>query len=345
MRQKYDLIVVGGGPAGSSAALAASKEGIEVLVLERKKIPGSPVQCAGFIPQMLELKLRLDKQIINQQIFTTRIFMSGKEVVETSTPGYIINRQLFDELLLKRARKSNSFIELSAKVVSIKDHLVKVLKDGQIFEYEADMIIGADGPCSIVGREIGVKNEEFVVALQWELPINPASSLEIYFDKKFIGGYGWLFPRGETANIGIGIKLLPSVNLKLIFLEFVKYLYRKGKILSMKPLRKTAGLISVGGPLETVPRKYIMLAGDAAGQIHPITGAGIANAVICGEIAGQTASESMNSSGSLESYKEQWMEVVGGQLEKAKNKRKYMDSFWFEEDLQDLIFDSWGIQL
>ena len=88
-----------------------------------------------------------------------------------------------------------------------------------------------------------------------------------------------------------------------------------------------------------------MLVGDAAGQIHPITGAGIANAVICGEIAGQTASESMNSSGSLESYKEQWVEIIGGQLEKAKNKRKHMDAFWFEEDLQGLIFDLWGIQL
>ena len=99
----WDVLVVGAGPAGSSAALAAVRQGTRVLLIERRRQVGLPVQCAEYIPAMLKGQLGLKGYYVVQKIEGMRTFLSGQEVKEMVAPGYIIRRELFDQTLVAAA--------------------------------------------------------------------------------------------------------------------------------------------------------------------------------------------------------------------------------------------------
>jgi flavin-dependent dehydrogenase len=159
---------------------------------------------------------------------------------------------------------------------------------------------------------------------------------EVYFNQDFFGGYGWLFPKGKSANIGIGIKYDSnsklSKSLNNILNKFVKTLEKDGKVKN-SPFFTTNGLIPVGGPLNTV-KDNIMLVGDAAGQTHPITGGGILQAVICGKIAGKIAAQAIQKEDIeiLIKYENEWRDIFGKWLERAEAKRQFLESNWNKLD-------------
>ena len=182
--------------------------------------------------------------------------------------------------------------------------------------------------------------------MQYSVPL--VSSLdftEIYFDQDFFGGYGWLFPKGKSANVGVGIRYNSTSkidkSLNNILKKFVKALEKDGKIKN-SPFSTTSGLIPVGGPLNTV-KDNIMLVGDAAGQTHPITGGGIAQAAICGKIAGKTAAQATQKEDNeiLIEYEKEWKDIFGKQLERAQMKRKFLESNW--DKLDSIIKKCWTL--
>ncbi|MBE9592273.1 MAG: FAD-dependent oxidoreductase, partial [Proteobacteria bacterium] len=102
----YDVLIVGAGPAGSSAALEAAKNGADVLLIEKKKIIGQPVQCAEFIPKLLLNEIEISHDSIAQRIKGMRTYLPDGEIVESCSPGCMLNRSVFDnELAMKAADK------------------------------------------------------------------------------------------------------------------------------------------------------------------------------------------------------------------------------------------------
>ncbi len=167
----------------------------------------------------------------------------------------------------------------------------------------------------------------------------PAQDTEVYFDREYPGGYAWLFPKGDLANVGVGVRRELGGIPKVAFRRFeARIKDRIGKLVHV-----TAGLIPVGGPLPSVEeRDGIILVGDAAGHTHAITGGGVPQAVLCGTLAGTAAAEyAKGNKKALQDYVHQWRKAFGATMDKAAQKRKALETGWDGENLDDLVRRCW----
>ncbi|MFO7678071.1 MAG: NAD(P)/FAD-dependent oxidoreductase, partial [Thermoplasmatota archaeon] len=289
MQNQYDIVVVGAGPAGSSAAFSAAKNNAKVLLIDKKKVVGEPVQCAEYIPKLLLNQIHVSDSCIAQDIKGMKTFSINDECFITDSPGYILNREIFDKELVKKATDAGSTLLLNTTFISKHNNKIQILENREKKIVTSKIIIGADGPRSTVGNMINSVNTSFIMGVQQSVPLISAKKhTRVYFNSKFYGGYAWMFPKKETANVGVGIRQgTPRDNIHKLLDEFTKFL-EKENIVTNNPVLKTSGLIPVGGFLQSV-KETVLIVGDAAGQTHPITGGGIPQAVICGRIAGETA--------------------------------------------------------
>lgn len=340
-----DVLIVGCGPAGSSAAMEASKMGVDTLVVEKKRSIGNPVQCAEFIPKLLLNEINVPRNSIIQETKSIKIYLRGEILAEFNSPGYMLDRSIFDKGLAYCASTYGAKILINSYCLSKEGNKVLLNRGNNAFEINPKVIIGADGPLSTVGEWINSKNEKFLMGLQYELPLKEQLDyLEIYFDDSISGGYGWLFPKGNIANVGIGVNLVENFdnsNLMKKLNEFAFYLEKVGKTINI-PLSMTSGLIPAGGPLDKTVESNILLVGDAAGQTHPITGGGIPQAIICGKIAGKVAAQSVKEKNLdiLYNYEKMWKKIYGKELDRARKRRNLLEANWGELD-PNLIRKCW----
>jgi geranylgeranyl reductase family protein len=285
-----DILVIGAGPAGSAAALTAASTGAEVLMIDRRREVGMPPQCAGFLPLAAAGDLSgidFDASVINR-VQTMLTFTPDGGVEETLSPGYIIRRDRFDRVLAEAATAAGATVITRARASSHEAGVTKVMTSQGTIKVRSAVIVGADGPRSITGSWIGSVNRSFIAGIQWTLPLKmPLMENRIYFDQRFPGGYGWLFPGRDIANVGIGVEQGVGVQPIEALKWFVGKMAGEGLVES-GPLSVTGGLIPVGG-LREIHCGHMVLSGDAAGLCHPITGAGIAFALQSGRWAGEAA--------------------------------------------------------
>lgn len=340
---KRDILVVGAGPAGSSAAMTAARSGARVLMVERKAIVGSPVRCAEHIPGPLLKEVNLGRRFVVQPVQGMRTILPGGEIRETRAPGFIIRRDLFDQTLAGEAETAGAEILLSGRVVSKNGNQVILKQDNGLFsKIKAGVIIGADGPRSTVGRWIGSINRSLIPAVQVRVPLVRAMEFtEVYFDKEIYGGYGWLFPKGSVANVGLGMKKREGNYEPIghVLKQFVSRLAEAGKIKG-EILGNIAGWIPVE-PLMKTTHENILLVGDAAGQTNAITGAGVFQAVMCGCMAGKWAALAVESGdlNLLSEYEREWRDLFGETLERAFKRRQLLEQEW--DRLDEIIKYCW----
>jgi digeranylgeranylglycerophospholipid reductase len=339
---KCDALIVGAGPAGSSAAFSASKEGLRVLLIDRKPLVGVPIRCAEYIPALLLKETDIGREFIVQSIKGMKTILPGGEIKETSAPGFIIRRDIFDQALVKKAVKAGAELWLGSRAFSLESKTVFVQKNADIINIKAGVIIGADGPHSRIGKCIGSSNTNIIPAVQARISlVAPLDYTEVYFDKEYFAGYSWFFPRGDTANVGLGMKNNTG-NRGALRERLNRFLYRlksankiKGDILDY-----TAGWIPAERP-RSIIYENILLVGDAAGQTHPISGAGIAQAVVCGLMAGKWAAKAIRDRdiNILREYEKEWNDLYGENQERAFKKRELMEREW--EKLDTIIKKCW----
>jgi geranylgeranyl reductase family protein len=335
-----DVLIVGAGPAGSSAARAAAEAGATVLVIEKRVRIGEPVRCAEYIPRPLAQQVKVPKEVVAQEIEGMVTFMPGGEALRKSAPGFILNRGKFDRALAAQAEMAGARILTATRAVSKAGHRVMTVGPSGGEEIRAKVIIGADGPDSTVGSWIGQRNRKVMWAVQQTVELKqPAHDTEVYFGRAYTGGYAWLFPKGDVANVGVGVRRELGGIPKVAFQAFrEKMKDRIGELVSV-----TAGLIPVGGPLPSVDEKAgIILVGDAAGHTHAITGGGVPQAVLCGTMAGSSAAEAANGNQeALRDYVRQWRKAFGGTMDKAVQKRQALETGWDGENLDGLVRRCW----
>jgi flavin-dependent dehydrogenase len=249
--------------------------------------------------------------------------------------GYVIDRALFDKTLAVAARQAGALVWTGARAVEQTEHGALIRRDRHIVEVKARVLVGADGPRSTVGRWIKRENSAYIAARQVEVILpSPRVSTEIYFDPLYRGGYGWLFPKGDTANVGVGVsrEMGGDPDAALAYL-LARLGFGREAIIG-----RTGGLVPSGGEAGPLRAGSVLLVGDAAGHTHPITGAGVASAVIGGTLAGQAAAQDV-----LDEYELEWASFMRGPLRHALTKRRYLDEHWSDDpaQLSALLRETW----
>ncbi len=324
-----DVLVVGAGPAGSVAAAAAAGEGARVLMTEKKQQVGEPVQCAEHIPFQVAADFSIGGATVAQSVSTMRTHLPDGEIVNTPARGVILNRQLFDQHLAGLAVSAGARLLKGVRADSFQAGVaVFVTGSGQML-IRPKVIIGADGAASVVRRWMGLKKNRFVQARQHVLVLSrELDSTEVFFRNWIPGGYGWLFPKGKMANVGVGVERRWGTGPRQALSRLIEELRSAGLVKSSRPAAVTGGLIPVGGQQELV-RGNILLAGDAAGHCHPVTGAGVPNAVFAGRLAGEAAAAAAaGHMGALVEYEESCRLFLDDSLRRAVSNRKVLEPYW-----------------
>ncbi len=207
-----DVLVVGSGPAGSTAARFAAQKGVKVILLERREIVGLPVRCAEYVPLPVSRYVNLKASgILAQPVRSMQTYVEGELVNEMTAPGLMIHRDRLDRKLADLAVEAGAELKTGFQARVMTDGKVTARgKDGPV-TISSRIIIGADGPSSQVGRWMGNGPGKYLIAAQIRVPLNrPLDHTRVYFRPYLFGGYGWLFPKGDRANLGVGID--PSLN-------------------------------------------------------------------------------------------------------------------------------------
>jgi geranylgeranyl reductase family protein len=341
----YDIVVIGAGPAGSSAAQAAVQRGANVLMIDRRQRIGLPVQCAEFVPQWISRYAPFSPRCVLQTIETMITHLPDGTSYEMKSPGYMLDRSLLDKELVALAVLSGAKISIETKAVDLSTEGLVVEQGSKKVKIQAKVFIGADGVHSFTARCVGHPSLKTIVALQYEVVLpKPQNHVDVFFHKDYEGGYAWFFPKGKTANVGIGVIPSKTSVLPNLLSDFLNFLRESKKVPRVEIVSKTGGSIPCA-PYQKTLFKNTLLVGDAAGQAHPITGAGILNAVMAGEIAGRISAEAIEKGDLqyLENYEIECQEAFGRSLSYGSLKREFLEENWSKvgSDFEGLIRKTW----
>jgi digeranylgeranylglycerophospholipid reductase len=303
--EDYDVIVVGAGPAGSISARSSARKGARTLLLERDPVIGSPVRCGEAVAaRNVERFLPLQDRWIAAKVSGAILYAPNGKGVEVSSPdtvGIILERNLFDRHLAELAAESGADVLTRADVDGLvinngRTEGVSFTRFGKRQTLKAKVIIGADGVESRIGRWAGINTQlraaDLESAYQFYVAGIDYDSRYCHFylgDKISPGGYVWVFPKGEkTASVGIGVCVrdCEAGDAYRLLKEFIQNHFGNASIVG-----EMAGGVPVSKPMKDPYRDGIILAGDAARHCNPLTGGGIATAMMAGFHAGEVAAE------------------------------------------------------
>lgn len=322
-----DLLVVGLGPAGGAAALAAASAGLKVIALERRKEIGRPVQCAECVPAALGRWVRRTGCEVQRVDAMGTVLPSGSSE-ESPFRGIMIDREKLDAGLAGRAREAGARLFAGWRLVGLDAEKGRVRCVGGQGELEIScrLLVAADGPFSPVAAALGLPPQRLALARQITVGLPaPLGRTEVYLSPGYPGGYGWLFPKGETANLGVGVAREAGHVLRGRLADLHRRLAAEGRV-GRGILARTGGAIPVGGLRRSLVAGKVLFAGDAAGFTHPVTGAGIHGAVASGEAAGRAAARWLGGKESaLAEYDGEMRELFGPSHALALLRRGEMD--------------------
>lgn len=332
-----DVVVIGAGPAGSTIAYELAKNGVDVLLIDRKQEIGSIKRCAeGLSKKHLEAcELKPSKLWIRNEINGAVIHAPNNTSIEIKNHGYIIERKVFDKYLAIKAAKAGADVRAGVNVINAEKGTVITDKLGKI---KTNLIVACDGIESKIARMLGVnttlKLNDLCSCAEYELmnvDVNK-EKIHIYLDNSIApGGYAWIFPKNETFNVGIGVRASKYFYAIDKLNEFVK----KMEISLNKVIEINIGGVPVGGILESFVSDGLLIIGDSARQVNPIHGGGIALAICSAKVASFVAIEAVEardfSKERLKQYDELWNEKFGKKIKNLLKLRDVLEKMSNEE--------------
>jgi len=337
---KTDVVIVGGSVSGLSTAMYTDVQDIQCTVFDDKIEIGNPVICAeGVIDKVLK-----DHNIpeTGEHIATkiTRVVMKSPkgrsiELELDKRCGYILNRDKFEQLLAKRAKRDGVDIITGVKVVGVKredghykiKYKMKVLDKVVDVETTSRIVVIASGMRTPIAKQCGwdikYKPEDVGACYQYTLEFDeeiPSNEIYIHWGSKYTpGGYFWVFPKSKhIANVGLGV-ISQDINLPknldcLIAEHFTGYHYRRR--------RAIGGVVPLALPVRPCYRDGAMLVGDAGNYTFALTGGGIGTGMLCGKYAGETIKEYFDGKNELSGYEMRMRELMKKLTKSYKLKTK-----------------------
>lgn len=359
----YDVIVVGAGPAGSSAARAAAERGLEVLLVERELEIGVPDKCGEFVPSLKEMR-RLTPHakdleryfdpprdlIVNRTKFVRFVFPNDREI-SVEFEGVVVERKLFDKHLANEAARAGADVATSVKVVDLLEggRGVKAKTLSGLVELESKVVIAADGAYSLVARRAGLPLSksplDYGVGFQYEMVgvDHDPDYVDMYIGEDVApGSYAWIIPKGpDVANVGTGVRV-PFVKKGLSVRDYQRNFVEKHPVASpklrrAKPTAVKAGCIPVGGPIEEMVAGNVLAVGDAGGHTIPTVGGGIPTGLVIGSIAGRVVASHVLEGGSLSVFDGAWRAEMGETIENSLRIRRMSDVAFRNAKMMDWV--------
>lgn len=347
-----DVLVVGAGPVGSVAARTASECGADVLLLEEHPEVGSPVFCAeGVSLKCVEDSgLEAKPPLVCHDITETRIIAPDTNYIELVSPKwseFIINRDFFDRALSEKAVKSGVRLMTNTRAITVTkkgDTVTGVMAKSTEAELKisAKVVVGADGHASIVRKTSGLSRwfSDVYTCAQFKiggLDLNPQVKEILLGGNIAPGGYAWVFPKSrEVANVGLGVRRIHKTSP----IEYLKrYVDSDARFKGAEIQRVTGGICPASGTLSKIVDNGVMVVGDAAGQLMPLTGAGVQSGIEAGRISGEVAAQSVEegdvSASRLSMYERRFDGEWGERIRNSRWGRELLDRLR-DEDLNRL---------
>jgi geranylgeranyl diphosphate/geranylgeranyl-bacteriochlorophyllide a reductase len=304
MQQTFDVVVVGGGPAGATAANDLARKGHSVLLLDRA---GRIKPCGGAIPPRLLREFDVPPALLVAKVDGARILSPADRRVDMPIAGGfvgMVDRDIFDGWLRERAAQSGAtyrtgtFVRLDRDPDATARVVYARAPDAREASVRARMVIAADGALSMVARQTikGADKMRYVFAYH-EIIRSPRDAEADFNDKRcdvyYRGSlspdfYAWVFPHGETTSVGTGsaekgfsLRKAVAALRQLSGLDASQTIRREGAPIPLKPLKRWDN------------GRDVVLAGDAAGVVAPASGEGIYYAMLSGRLAGEAVAEAL----------------------------------------------------
>ena len=308
---KYDVVVVGAGPAGSAAADACAAAGLSTLCIEEHGTIGHPVQCAGLLSNAAFAECRVSEHSVRNKVTGARV-ISGKgsriQIDAQKTMAYVVDRGMLDREMAEHAADAGAEYLLHAGVCGLGINTVTTRGPGGSAEIGYTVLIAADGPRSTIARMLGMERAPvFLAGIQADVPheIDPRF-VEVYPDAS-PDFFGWAIPSGHGRT---RIGLCSRTNVPALFEEFRK---------RFPP--STVHLVTGTIPLGIMPKTYghrTLFCGDAAGFAKPTSGGGVYTGIRSARHAATVAIEACEKDRFddtvLSRYERLWKEDFGNEL-------------------------------
>jgi len=347
----YDVIVVGGGPAGSACAEECAKLGLNVLCLEKRQEIGAPKRCGEGVTFDTEkiFKAKIPSRAIAQQIDGALIYAPNGKCIPVTMEGfggYVVERKVFDKWRAFQASRAGAYVQAKSEVTDIikdNDFVVGVKGnfDGDPFEHTCKVLVAADGVESTISRKAGLNTTNQLINIdagfQYEMSnikMEDSKKIHLWFGTDIAPrGYVWIFPKGEDiGNVGIGIgEAEHSAKYYLDkFIESRPDLFKNASIIEVN-----SGAIPVGGFMKNMVLNGFLTIGDAAHQVNPIHGGGMKEGTIAGQIAAKVIKEAIDkndvSKEALSPYNDIWWEERGNSLVRVQKLREVSEKLSNED--------------
>ncbi|WP_329569063.1 NAD(P)/FAD-dependent oxidoreductase [Kitasatospora sp. NBC_01266] len=334
----YDLVIVGSGPAGATAARAAVRGGLSVLLVDKKQELGSPIQCSGAVSAnaLKEVEVLPADEFVVEPVYGFKAY-DATGVSETvdyrpyrSEPiGYVVDRRRFDRHLAALAELAGVELWLKTEATghtprpdgTTEVHLSRL---GRPVSVTAHVVVGADGVQSQVGKWAGIqtriKLRELASCFQLVVEgVETSGLLEIVTGERWApGGYAWIFPKGHgRAEVGLGVaRTMTERDARWHLDRFMNESFLADRLKGARIIEVQGGGVPLAAPLRRQAADHIVLIGDAARHVNPITGGGIHTALRGGAIAGAfladfLAGDLPPTAAHLEGCHQRWLAELG----------------------------------